>query len=41
MKKSRKPNGKNIEIARELPELSRFLKNAVKKAVKKKNGVNY
>ena len=33
---SRKPNGKNIEIALELPELSLFLKTAVKKAMKKK-----
>jgi len=36
MEKSRKPNGKNIEIALELLELSLFLKNAVKKAAKKK-----
>ena len=35
MKKSRKPNGKNIEIALELLELSLFLKTAVKKAMKK------
>jgi len=37
MKKKRsKPNGRNIEIALELLELSLILKAAVKKAVKKK-----
>ena len=37
MKKSRrKPNGKNIELALELLELSLILKKSVKKAVKKK-----
>jgi len=36
MKKTRKPNGKNIEIALELLELSLLLKNSVKKAIKKK-----
>jgi hypothetical protein len=36
MEKSRKPNGKNIEIALELLELSLFLKNAVKKQRRKK-----
>jgi hypothetical protein len=39
MEKSRKPNGKNIEIALELLELSLFLKNAVKKQ-RRKNIVN-
>jgi hypothetical protein len=36
MKKSRKPNGRNIEIALELLELSLILKKSVKKAMKKK-----
>jgi hypothetical protein len=36
MKKIRKPNGKNIEIALELLELSLILKQSVKKAMKKK-----
>ena len=36
MKKTQKPNGKNIEIALELLELSLILKNSVKKAMKKK-----
>jgi hypothetical protein len=36
MKKNRKPNGKNIEIALELLELSLLLKTSVKKAMKKK-----
>jgi hypothetical protein len=35
-KKPLRPNGKNIEIALELLELSIILKEAVKKAVKKK-----
>jgi len=39
MKKTRKPKGKNIEIALELLELSLLLKSSVKKAVKK-NRVN-
>jgi hypothetical protein len=36
MKNSRKPNGKNIETALELLELSLLLKTALKKAPKKK-----
>jgi hypothetical protein len=36
MKKTQKPNGKNIETALELLELSLILKNSVKKAMKKK-----
>jgi len=36
MKKTQKPNGKNIEIALELLELTLILKNSVKKAMKKK-----
>jgi hypothetical protein len=36
MKKLRKPNGRNIEIALELLELSLILKKSVKKAMKKK-----
>jgi len=36
MKKTGKPNGKNIEIALELLELSLILKQSVKKAMKKK-----
>jgi hypothetical protein len=36
MKKIRKPNGKNIEIALELLELSLILKQSLKKAMKKK-----
>jgi hypothetical protein len=36
MKKTQKPNGKNIEIALELLELSLILKNSVNKAMKKK-----
>jgi len=36
MKKTRKPNGKNIEIALELLELSLLLKTSVKKAIKRK-----
>jgi len=36
MKKTQKPNGKNIETAHELLELSLILKNSVKKARKKK-----
>jgi hypothetical protein len=36
MKRIRKPNGKNIEIALELLELSLILKQSVKKAMKKK-----
>jgi hypothetical protein len=36
MKKNIKPNGKNIEIALELLELSFILKKSVKKAVRKK-----
>jgi hypothetical protein len=35
MKKTQKPNGKNIETALELLELSLLLKTAVKKAKKK------
>jgi hypothetical protein len=35
-KKTGKPNGKNIEIALELLELSLILKQSVKKAMKKK-----
>lgn len=35
MKKLRKPNGRNIEIALELLELSLILKKSVKKAMKK------
>jgi len=35
-KPPRKPNGKNIETALELLELSLILKSAVKKAAKKK-----
>ena len=36
MKKTQKPNGKNIETALELLEPSLILKNSVKKAMKKK-----
>jgi hypothetical protein len=36
MKKTQKPNGKNIETALELLELSLILKTSVKKAMKKK-----
>lgn len=35
-KRQVKPNGKNIEIALELLELSLILKHSVKKAIKKK-----
>jgi hypothetical protein len=35
-KRPRKPNGRNIEIALELLELSLILKTALKKAAKKK-----
>jgi hypothetical protein len=38
-KRPRKPNGRNIELALELLELSLILKAAVKKAMKKKRTI--